>query len=105
MEMIADTNSLSAGLYETKMFIARGIGVGYGATFDRLLLPAAAQAPLAGECRGDGLVNPDTNGSCRQLPRHGWVYGLKDGLVRDLLATVTGHDQAFERCRAALAAL
>jgi carbonic anhydrase len=39
------------------------------------------------------------------LSVHGWVYGLKDGLVRDLLATVTGHDQAFERCRAALAAL
>jgi len=39
------------------------------------------------------------------LSVHGWVYGLKDGLVRDLLTTVTGHDQAFERCREALAAL
>jgi len=41
MEMIADTNSLSAGLYETKMFIEREVAVGYRATFDGL--------PVAGE--------------------------------------------------------
>jgi len=39
------------------------------------------------------------------LSVHGWVYGLEDGLVRDLLTTVSGPDQANERCRAALAAL
>jgi carbonic anhydrase len=39
------------------------------------------------------------------LSVHGWVYGLEDGLVRDLLTTVTGHDQADERCRVAFAAL
>ena len=39
------------------------------------------------------------------LSVHGWVYGLEDGLVRDLLTTVTGPDQAIERCRAAIAAL
>jgi carbonic anhydrase len=39
------------------------------------------------------------------LSVHGWVYGLENGLVRDLLATVSGRDQADERCRAALAAL
>ena len=39
------------------------------------------------------------------LSVHGWVYGLEDGLVRDLLTTVSGPDQADERCRAALAAL
>ncbi|HQR72627.1 MAG TPA: carbonate dehydratase [Burkholderiaceae bacterium] len=39
------------------------------------------------------------------LSVHGWVYGLKDGLVRDLLTTVTGPELADERFRAALAAL
>jgi carbonic anhydrase len=39
------------------------------------------------------------------LSVHGWVYGLDDGLVRDLLTTVTGCDQADERRQAALAAL
>ena len=35
---------------------------------------------------------------------HGWVYGLEDGLVRDL-TTVSGRDDADARYRAALAAL
>ena len=39
------------------------------------------------------------------LSVHGWVYGLEDGLVRDLLTTVSGPEQADERCLAALAAL
>jgi carbonic anhydrase len=39
------------------------------------------------------------------LSVHGWVYGLRDGLVRDLLTTVTGRDDANERRKAALAAL
>ncbi len=41
----------------------------------------------------------------QRLSVHGWVYGLQDGLVRDLQATVTGRDQASKRCRAAVAAL
>ena len=41
----------------------------------------------------------------QSLAVHGWVYGLEDGLVHDLLATVTGPDQAAERCHTALAAL
>jgi hypothetical protein len=36
---------------------------------------------------------------------HGWVYGLEDGLVRDLLTTVTNRDEATDRYKAALAAL
>ncbi len=36
---------------------------------------------------------------------HGWVYGLDDGLVRDLKTTVSGPEQADEQRRAALAAL
>jgi carbonic anhydrase len=39
------------------------------------------------------------------LSVHGWVYGLEDGLVRDLLTTVTGRDEAQARYRAALAAM
>src|SRR4029450_9954850 len=38
------------------------------------------------------------------LAVHGWVYGLKDGLVRDLLTSVAGPDDADERGRGAPAA-
>ncbi len=39
------------------------------------------------------------------LAVHGWVYGLKDGLVRDLGATVTNPKEAPVAYAAALAAL
>ena len=41
----------------------------------------------------------------QHLSVHGWVYGLQDGLVRDLLTTVSARSEADERCQAALAAL
>jgi len=41
----------------------------------------------------------------QRLSVHGWVYGLEDGLVRDLLTTVTGRDEAVTRYNAALAAM
>jgi len=41
----------------------------------------------------------------QSLAVHGWVYGLRDGLVRDLVTTVTRRDEATRRYRAALAAL
>ena len=41
----------------------------------------------------------------QRLSVHGWVYGLEDGLVRDLLTTVTRRDEAIGRYEAALAAL
>jgi carbonic anhydrase len=41
----------------------------------------------------------------QRLSVHGWIYGLADGLVRDLLTTVTRRDEARDRYRAALAAL
>jgi hypothetical protein len=44
-ETIADTNSLSAGLYETKMFMARGAVVRYRATLD--CLTVAGYCPCA----------------------------------------------------------
>ena len=39
------------------------------------------------------------------LAVHGWVYGLKDGLVRDLRTTVSKPEQAAPAYQAALAAL
>jgi carbonic anhydrase len=39
------------------------------------------------------------------LAVHGWVYGLKDGLLRDLATTVSGPGEAVPAYRAALAAL
>jgi carbonic anhydrase len=41
----------------------------------------------------------------QSLAVHGWVYGLRDGLVRDLLTTVTRRDDAPQRYQAALSAL
>ena len=39
------------------------------------------------------------------LAVHGWVYGLKDGLLRDLGTTVLGPDEAQSMYQAALGAL
>ncbi len=41
----------------------------------------------------------------QELAVHGWVYGLKDGLVRDLGTTVTKSAEAPNAYQAALAAL
>ena len=41
----------------------------------------------------------------QELAVHGWVYGLKDGLVRDLHATVAGVAECADAFRSALAAL
>jgi carbonic anhydrase len=41
----------------------------------------------------------------QELAVHGWVYGLKDGLVRDLATTVTRPAEAAQAYQAALAAL
>ena len=39
------------------------------------------------------------------LSVHGWIYGLQDGLIRDLRMTVSAADQCAAAYRAALAAL
>ncbi len=39
------------------------------------------------------------------LSVHGWIYGLTDGLLRDLGATVTQPSEIAARYQAALAAL
>jgi len=41
----------------------------------------------------------------QKLAVHGWVYGLRDGLLRDLGTTVTGAGESQEAYHAALAAL
>ena len=41
----------------------------------------------------------------RKVAVHGWVYGLKDGLVRDLRTSVSKPEQAAPAYQAALAAL
>ena len=41
----------------------------------------------------------------QELAVHGWIYGLQDGLLRDLHATVTSPDEAPGAYRIALAAL
>jgi carbonic anhydrase len=41
----------------------------------------------------------------QELTVHGWVYGLKDGLLRDLKTTITGAEEPAKVHEAALAAL
>jgi len=41
----------------------------------------------------------------QELAVHGWIYGLHDGLLRDLNATVTGFHETQTAYRAAIAAL
>ncbi len=41
----------------------------------------------------------------QELAVHGWVYGLQDGLLRDLNATVTGLGDLPGTCESAIAAL
>lgn len=41
----------------------------------------------------------------QQIAVHGWVYGLKDGLLRDLKCTVTGLENARTSYESAIAAL
>ena len=41
----------------------------------------------------------------QDLSVHGWVYGLRDGLIRDLGTTVNGPDDALPAYQAAIAAL
>ena len=41
----------------------------------------------------------------QELTVHGWIYGLQDGLLRDLKPTVTGFQETIPAYQAALAAL
>ncbi|MFA5056680.1 MAG: carbonate dehydratase [Opitutaceae bacterium] len=41
----------------------------------------------------------------QELAVHGWIYGLRDGLLRDLGVTITGPDEVKPGQEAALAAL
>jgi carbonic anhydrase len=41
----------------------------------------------------------------QDLAVHGWIYGLQDGLIRDLRMTVSSPDEAAGAYRAAIAAL
>ena len=41
----------------------------------------------------------------QELAVHGWVYGLKNGLLRDLNVTVVNREEAAGVCKSAIAAL
>ena len=41
----------------------------------------------------------------QELAVHGWVYGLKNGLLRDLNVTVINREEAAGVCKSAIAAL
>ena len=49
-------------------------------------------------------VVQDAWGRGQALAVHGWVYGLKDGLLRDLRTTITGPDEIAGAYRSALSA-
>jgi carbonic anhydrase len=52
-------------------------------------------------CRAS--VVQDAWGRGQQLAVHAWIYGLEDGLIRDLAATVSGPGEIDEAYRAAIA--
>jgi len=54
---------------------------------------------------GQTTVVQDAWSRGQQLSVHGWVYGLSDGLVRDLRTTVSGSEEIPATYRAALEAL
>jgi len=41
----------------------------------------------------------------QELTVHGWIYGLQDGILRDLNVTATGFDETLPAYHAAIAAL
>ena len=41
----------------------------------------------------------------QELTVHGWIYGLRDGLLRDLKSTASNATEAAEAIKAAVAAL
>jgi carbonic anhydrase len=41
----------------------------------------------------------------QELTVHGWIYGLQDGLLRDLKVTVSGFDETLQMYEAAISAL
>ncbi|HUJ45158.1 MAG TPA: carbonic anhydrase, partial [Opitutaceae bacterium] len=47
----------------------------------------------------------DTWASGRELSVHGWIYGLRDGLLRDLGTTIAGPDEMRPILEGAVAAL
>ena len=54
---------------------------------------------------GQTTVVQDAWSRGQALAVHGWVYGLSDGLVRDLRTTVSSSEEASATYRAALEAL
>ncbi len=54
---------------------------------------------------GQTTVVQDAWNRGQELAVHGWVYGLNDGLVRDLRTTIRSPGEAHESYRAALEAL
>jgi carbonic anhydrase len=58
---------------------------------------------VANVCRT--MIVRDAWSRAQELTVHGWIYGLKDGLLRDLKCTATDPDSAASGYRAALAAL
>lgn len=58
---------------------------------------------VANVCRT--TIAQDAWGRGQELSVHGWIYGIRDGLLRDLNITVTAADEAEPLYRAALATL
>jgi len=88
---------------DTQQYFWHELGaLGEAARFDRLVELNVIEQ-VANVCQTTIVRDAWDRG--QPLSVHGWVYGLEDGLVRDLLTTVAGRDEADERCRSALSAL
>lgn len=51
------------------------------------------------------MTNYATTTRGQGLTAHGWIYGLKDGLLRDLKTSAGSTKEAAAACKAAVAAL
>ena len=67
--------------------------------------PVRAQRHRAGRQRLPDDDRAGRLGARAAAAVHGWIYGLKDGLLRDLGCSASSAAEAAERCRAAIAAI
>ena len=78
---------------------------GAGATAERIdrLCELNVIEQVANVCQTSIALDAWERG--QELAVHGWIYGLKDGRLRDLRTTVAGPNEAAEAYRTALASL
>jgi carbonic anhydrase len=81
---------------------ARIAAIGEGRALDRLCELNVVEQ-VANVCQTSIVRDAWDRG--QELQVHGWIYGIQDGLLRDLHTTITNPGEAAATYQAALAAL